>query len=105
MRQNLAPMLGSLADNLIGSEALWDWTEKELLPIAREKLEEFIRNKGKDTILKKLDLDNRISGAIDNMNVREFHETINEVAAQHLGAIQVLGWFLGGIIGLLQLLL
>lgn len=105
MRQNLAPMLGSLADNLIGSEALWDWTEKELLPIAREKLEEFIRNKGKDTILEKLDLDNRISGAIDNMDVREFHETINEVAAQHLGAIQVLGWFLGGIIGLLQLLL
>jgi len=30
---------------------------------------------------------------------------ITNVAAQHLGAIQVLGFFLGGIVGLIQLLL
>ncbi len=35
----------------------------------------------------------------------EFHKMVNDVAAEHLESIQVLGFFLGGIIGLLQIAL
>lgn len=38
-------------------------------------------------------------------DVREFHNMINSVAAEHLGAIQVLGFLLGAVIGLFQLLI
>ena len=31
------------------------------------------------------------------MDKREFHDGINEVAAQHLGAIQILGYVLGAL--------
>ena len=46
----------------------------------------------------------RIENAINRQDVREFYRMINEISAQHLGAIQVLGFILGSIIGALQLL-
>ena len=74
-----------------------------MLPSVREKVEEIIRLEGKDMVLKKLNLPSRISAEIDKQDVGEFHGMINDLAAQHLGAIQVIGWILGGIIGLLQM--
>ena len=38
------------------------------------------------------------------MDVKEFHGMVNDVAAQHLGAIQVLGYLLGALAGGLLLL-
>ena len=46
----------------------------------------------------------RIRDAVAPMDMREFHDMINEVAAQHLGAIQVLGYVLGAVVGALTLL-
>ena len=40
---------------------------------------------------------------MENQDVKEFHEMIDSIAARHLGAIQVLGYILGLVIGLLQL--
>ena len=37
------------------------------------------------------------------MDVKEFHGMVNEVSAQHLGAIQVLGYILGALAGFLLL--
>ena len=42
---------------------------------------------------------------IDKMDVREFHQVVNEVAARHLGAIQVLGYLLGSIAGAVMVVL
>ncbi len=42
---------------------------------------------------------------IENLDIKEVHGIIDDLAAQHLVAIQVLGFILGGAIGLLQLLL
>ncbi|MCR4820558.1 MAG: DUF445 family protein [Elusimicrobiales bacterium] len=103
LHEHLEEMIESLAGNLFDSPALWNWVEKEILPAAKEKAEELIRDKGKDEILKKLNLNQRISDEIDRQDVKGFHNMINEVAAQHLGAIQVIGWILGFFIGLLQL--
>ena len=102
---NLAGMLSRLADGIVSSEELWKWAENEMLPAAREKIEETIRLEGKDLVLSKLDLPNRISSEIDRQDIRQFHQMINELAAQHLGAIQVIGWILGFVIGLAQRLI
>lgn len=56
-------------------------------------------------ILEKLDIQGRIQSAVDKMDVAEFHGMINEVAAQHLGAIQVLGYLLGAAAGALTLMM
>ena len=47
-------------------------------------------------------LNNRIEQSIARLNVREFHGMINQVTAEHLGMIQVLGYLLGAIVGTLQ---
>lgn len=56
-------------------------------------------------VLKKLDIRGRVTDAVDKMDVAEFHGMINEVAAQHLGAIQVLGYLLGAAAGVLTLMM
>ena len=63
----------------------------------------FIKSTGKDIIIEKLNIAGRISEAVDKQEVAEFHSMINSIAAQHLGAIQVLGFFLVAIVGTAQI--
>ena len=74
-----------------------------MLPAAREGLIGFIAD-NKEKIMENLQLDKQIEKSINEQNVQEFHELINSIAAQHLGAIQVLGFVLGILVGLLQLI-
>ena len=53
--------------------------------------------------MEKLDISRRIAEAVDKQDVKEFHSMINSIAAQHLGAIQVLGYFLGALVGAAQI--
>lgn len=55
-------------------------------------------------IIGTLDIQGRIKKAVEAMDVEEFHDKINEAAAQHLGAIQVFGLILGAAVGALQLI-
>lgn len=57
---------------------------------------------GRRLIIDMLDMNRRIEQSIADQNVREFHAMINRIAAEHLGAIQVLGYILGAAVGLLQ---
>ena len=91
------------ARNALASEKLWQWFEEKMLPAAREGLIGFIVE-NREEIMENLELDKQIENSINKQNVREFHELINSVAAQHLGAIQVLGFLLGILVGLLQLI-
>ena len=91
------------ARNALASEKLWQWFEERMLPAAREGLIGFIGD-NKEKIMENLQLDKQIEKSINDQNVREFHELINSIAAQHLGAIQVLGFVLGILVGLLQLI-
>ena len=104
LKTYLEENLPRIARQMLASDDLWDWIEKTMIPAAEPKIKEFIASQ-KDEIVRKLDIKNRVSSAIDHQDVREFHNMINSVAAEHLGAIQVLGFFLGAIIGLLQLLI
>ena len=73
-----------------------------LLPQVQQHLNYWLRNNGKRLVIEKLDLSRRIENSIREQDVREFHAMINAVAAEHLGAIQVLGYVLGFVIGLFQ---
>ena len=94
----------SLIDQLIGYEPFWTWLDEKLLPTMLPVVERMIREQGHEVVMGKLRLAERVSEAVDRQDTRQFYEMINTLAAQHLGAIQVLGYLLGGIIGALQLL-
>ena len=90
------------AQNALDSEKLWEWMDNKMLPGARDELVTFIKD-NKQLISDEFALAKRVENAINNQKVEEFHEMINSVAAQHLGAIQVLGFLLGVLVGVLQL--
>ncbi len=92
--------LAHITDRLLNSESFWK-SVVEMIPKFQPELERLIRTEGMPIILEKLNIQGRIKTAVDKMDVKEFHGMINEVAAQHLGAIQVLGFFLGAAAGAL----
>ena len=54
-----------------------------------------------DGVVGKLNVGQRIEDGINNLSIPEFHAMVNRLAAKHLCAIQVLGFVLGGLIGIL----
>ena len=101
--ENLTTWLRSdfkkLVSGAIRSESVWGYARNKLIPEVRPALEVWLKGPGKDLVLSKLNLSERIATAVDKLSVEEFHERVNSIAAQHLGAIQVLGYFLGAIVG------
>lgn len=85
---------------ILRSEQLWQWAAS-LIPRFRPELENLIRTKGLPYITNNLDIKGRVKTAVDGMNMAEFHGMLNQVMAEHLGAIQVLGYLLGAIAGLI----
>ena len=96
LEKNLVNVTG----RLLNSESFWN-SVTEMIPKFQPEIERLIRTEGMPIILENLDIQGRIKTAVDKMDVKEFHGMINEVAAQHLGAIQVLGFILGAIAGAL----
>ena len=105
LRDYLREALPKLAGEFLESENLWSWVENELLPSARPQIERLIKETGRDRIIARLNIAGRVEQAVREQDVRTFHDMINSVAAQHLGAIQVLGYILGAVVGAVQLLL
>jgi len=91
-----------MTKSILISPKLWNWINEEFLPGTRPHLERLIQEKA-PIILESVNFQEIISTAIDRQDIRDFHAMVDDVAAEHLGAIQVLGFFLGGIIGTLQL--
>ena len=98
LRNYLETHFAETVGGILHSEQLWQWAAS-LIPRFRPELENLIRTKGLPLIVEKLDIEGRIKTAVDNMDVEEFHGMVNDVAAQHLGAIQVLGYILGALAG------
>lgn len=104
VRNYLKTEIPSTISSILVSPKLWNWLNNEFIPSIRPQFESYIKEKI-PAVLSNLDYKEIISEAIEKQDVREFHKMVNDVAAEHLGAIQVLGFFLGGIIGLLQVAL
>ena len=88
---------------LLRSEALWAWVGRAI-PAIRPGVERLIRDAGTPAIIAKLDVQGRVKAAVDAMDMAEFHGMLNQMMAEHLGAIQVLGYVLGAVAGLLLVL-
>ena len=98
---------GSAADIAgwaLDSPKMVEWIDRQFIPSIKPSVEEFVREHAPET-LAKIDFAALIAEEIDKFDPRGFHELVNSVAAENLGAIQVLGFFLGGLIGMLMLLL
>ena len=96
LRKNLAPTV----TRLLHSDATWEWVAKAL-PTIRPGVEKMIREIGTKAIIEKIDVEGRVKTAVDGMDMAEFHEMLNRIMSEHLGAIQVLGYLLGALAGLL----
>ena len=103
VRSYVETNLAVASGRILGSDALWD-SVGDMVSKFQPEIERLIRTEGMPLVLEKLDIRGRIRSAVDKMDVAEFHSMINEVAAQHLGAIQVLGYLLGAGAGILTLL-
>lgn len=96
LRKNLAPTV----TRLLHSDAAWEWIA-DVLPTIRPGVERMIREIGTTAIIEKINVEGRVKAAVDGMDMAEFHGMLNEIMAEHLGAIQVLGYVLGVLAGLL----
>ena len=92
-----------IADWALDSPKMVEWIDTQFIPSIKPSVEEFVREHAPET-LEKIDFAALIAEEIEKFDPREFHELVNSVAAENLGAIQVLGFFLGGLVGALMLL-
>ena len=98
VRTYLETHFAATVSGILRSEQLWQWAAS-LIPRFRPELENLIRTKGLPYITTNLDIEGRVKTAIDGMDMAEFHGMLNQVMAEHLGAIQVLGYLLGALAG------
>lgn len=96
--------LPKMTEALLAEDALWNWGSS-CLASCKPQLETFIQTKGMPMILERLNIENRVQQAVNQQDMKQFHAMINDVVGKHLGAIQVLGFLLGGIAGTLMTLL
>lgn len=94
--------LPKLVSQVLTSRKLWNWVENTALPSVRERALIYLSD-NKDIIAEKLCLSKRIEDAINKQDIERFHKMLNDIAAQHLSAIQVLGYILGAVVGIVQL--
>lgn len=94
--ETVSSTLGGLIDSPDASRAF---------DAIRPEIERLVREQCLPRIYGSLNIGGRITEAIDKMDVEEFHQVVSEVAARHLGAIQVLGYILGAIAGAIMVML
>lgn len=92
-----------LVGEALDSPKLWSWVETTALPGLRSRLAGYISEHG-DEMLASFDLPGRIEKEVNALSMQDFHAMLDRLMAQHLSAIQVLGYVLGAIVGALQCL-
>lgn len=88
---------------LANSEELWNDLMNQI-PKCKPNLEKYVTTYGIPAIIERLNIGGRIRNTIAQQDMSAFHAMIQEISSQHLCAIQVLGFFLGGIAGILLVL-
>ena len=97
----LQEKLPELADQTLRSPELWEMIRNQILPALRKGIGNYLRGEGKAVLIARLNLPHRIEASVAAQDVTEFHRMILAIADEHLVAIQVLGYALGAIAGVL----
>ena len=85
------------------SPKMTEWLNTRSIPSIKPSIESFVRVRVPDA-LEKINFKELIAEEIKKFDPREFHEPVNSVTTENLGAIHVLDFILGGVIGALMLL-
>jgi len=100
MRDYLAENIPLMADSWLKKEEFWNAVEKQLLPLVQAFILHRLKYE-KEAIIRKFDFPGKIENSVVSMNMAELHSMINQVSGEHLTALQLLGYLLGGLAGLL----
>ncbi len=105
LKDYLNTQMPKFASSLFNNDKLEKWLRETLLPKAVVFFRDYMQREGKDLIVQKLDIAHRVEDAVNKQDMEQFYGMVNSVVAQHLGAIQVLGYALGAVVGALQAVL
>lgn len=94
--QNELPVM---INKVLNSEELLNWFKTNAIPSIQEKLTAWLKTDGCKMIVENFNLKERIIDAVKKQDVKEFQDMIDNVASEHLGTIQVLGYLLGLLFG------
>ena len=100
LQSQLTLRLPALLEYAVDQDSVWQVFESEILPSVRSFLQHQIK-RNQAEIIAGLDLSGRIEKAVLAQKPEEVHALINRVSGEHLVALQLLGFLLGGIAGLL----
>lgn len=102
LRGYIEENIPALVDQWLRQDQVWEVVANHLLPPVQAFILNRLKN-DKNAIIHQLDLPGKIEKSIMTMDMRQIHATINSVSGQHLVAIQLLGYLLGAIAGLLMI--
>ena len=100
IQTQLTEKLPTLLEYVCNQDAVWQVFETEVLPAVKNFLLHQIK-RNQNEIIAGLDLPGRIEKAILKQKPKEVHELVNRISGEHLVLLQLLGFVLGGIAGLL----
>ena len=103
LRGYLTEDLPKTIQDFLFSDIVRNWIDEQFLPNAQTHIEAFVREKT-PVFLEEINMRQIVVDSINGQNMKDFHQMVGDVTAEHLGAIQVLGYFLGALVGLSQLL-
>jgi len=100
---HLSNFISKTVFSFLSSKQIIVWTEEKLIPSLQGYFVDWFNKEGKTLLIQILDLSNRIKTAVDKQDMQTFHQMINALMERHLGTIQVLGFLIGIIIGIMQI--
>jgi uncharacterized membrane protein YheB (UPF0754 family) len=86
---------------LLNDEDLKRIFQSNVIPAGMKRLQYWFNKNGTDAIQKHFNICGHVAQAVEDMEPKTLHDKVKEVSGVHLGAIQTLGFFFGGIAGLL----
>ena len=100
LQAQLSAKLPAVLEYVCNQDAVWQVFEAEVLPVVKSFLLHQIK-RNQNEIIAGLDLPGRIEKAILEQKPEEVHELVNRISGEHLVLLQLLGFLLGGIAGVL----
>lgn len=99
----LKEFVPKLVGNALNSPNIQAKADKSILSSIRARIGSYVTEHGQE-VLSSMDLAGRIEKEVNALSMLDFHAKLDSLMAQHLSAIQVLGYVLGAIVGALQCL-
>ncbi|GIW96195.1 MAG: UPF0754 membrane protein [Pirellulaceae bacterium] len=96
----LHEQLPEVGQRLVDSPDFWNWLANQALPESKTDILAWLeRERGGVFLAREFNVAGAVATAVNELPVSHVHNLVNQVSANELGAIQVLGFILGGVAG------